>query len=780
MSLLSLFFRFIPLRLTPARQRMILIGGILCSTVFIFWTDQVTKKDCPNSSEKYYHVCLYAYQVSQAVKSKSTSWCRKIKNHKENFGCSVYVLSDKYLKALVNLYMFRGFRSVVNQQNGLISSSSSKTRNDNFSQQAVQQAVQKAAQKLAQKGKSIQVGNVLIYAYPHEKRNIPQEDELLPFQRLEGESFGIQSASFSLLDFAEPLVYGKGVASVDLNQDGWDDLLFAAQGGVDLYWNLGGLKFHKMLIRPSELRSKSIFLVAPVDWNNDGFLDIFLTAYNGDRFVILSRKGKEFQKVRNLRQDSTKKYHLAVAAAFYDLDQNNYPDVLLGHWSYGDEKNFLNTFSQNILLLNGPNRSQEQEIFEPKGETLSVLFSDINQDQKIDLLIGNDVWYPDVQYMGTSKGLRMISQKDQIIPAVSMYTMSIDSGDFNNDLELDLFFAGMNMETSKRKNYCEGIHGITERKECQKKLDYYKIVRKSNPELCKSISEPEYKSECYLVLFREYASAERGLEGCSLLRGVDPMQEKLCLNLANSGIGSVGFFGGGVDFPVQLDRNVFLQNTHKKFSSTKTFPSLHTELLGERVFQDRTQKVGLSKSYWTWNAKFADLDNDTWQDIYAGNGLMFHGVQSNVFFHNKNGKFFVKRQKEFGLEDFIHTPAYSYTDLDNDGDIDIVAQGVNAPIRIFLNQNLIGNSITFSLRDLKKNSHSIGAKVYIYYGGKYHQMRELKVGGGFLSFDSYKIHFGLGKNKHIQKLRIIWSDGSKDIVEKKLLANHHYKITRQK
>ena len=53
------------------------------------------------------------------------------------------------------------------------------------------------------------------------------------------------------------------------------------------------------------------------------------------------------------------------------------------------------------------------------------------------------------------------------------------------------------------------------------------------------------------------------------------------------------------------------------------------------------------------------------------------------FFTIKRGAISKDGKKSYGLEDFIHTTSYVYTDMDADGDLDIVSNGINAPVRDF-------------------------------------------------------------------------------------------------
>ena len=99
---------------------------------------------------------------------------------------------------------------------------------------------------------------------------------------------------------------------------------------------------------------------------------------------------------------------------------------------------------------------------------------------------------------------------------------------------------------------------------------------------------------------------------------------------------------------------------------------------------------------------------------------------------------------------------------------------------MYINNEAQNNSITFEFRDHQGNHFGIGNKIYIYYGesSERHQVRQIKSGGGFLSFDSPIAHFGLGEYDRVKKLEIIWSTGEKTTLDKEFLANDKYIIKR--
>jgi hypothetical protein len=187
---------------------------------------------------------------------------------------------------------------------------------------------------------------------------------------------------------------------------------------------------------------------------------------------------------------------------------------------------------------------------------------------------------------------------------------------------------------------------------------------------------------------------------------------------------------------------------------------------------------------WSWNARFADVDNDEWQDIFIVAGSFFRatrsGTTANFFFHNQAGKKFSDQTDAFGLQNFMIVSAYTTLDFDRDGDLDFITNSINGPLWLLRNNARSGNSIAFQLHDEVGNRDGIGTKFIIHYGkgGERHQMRELKASGGYLSFDEPLVHFGLGEYDGIDRLEIRWSTGGETVIPGPFKAGHNYSLKR--
>ena len=242
--------------------------------------------------------------------------------------------------------------------------------------------------------------------------------------------------------------------------------------------------------------------------------------------------------------------------------------------------------------------------------------------------------------------------------------------------------------------------------------------------------------------------------------------------------------------PFTLNRNYcqkFFQAEQLELSRDNEIPmqpQLNLLLSGQadHTFRDVTEQAKISTAEWSWNARFADLDNDEWQDLFVVNGVpITQEFASNNFFHNQKGASFTPAQEEFGLDDHDHSSSYTYIDIDRDGDLDIIANTLYGPFKVYTNNNTQGNSVTIKLVDDRGNRFCLGCTIIIRYGpdGKRHQMREIKTGGGFHSYDAPIAHFGLGKYKTIHQIEITWSTGETSKLKHDFSVNHEYTIHRR-
>jgi len=618
-------------------------------------------------------------------------------------------------------------------------------------------------------------GNIILHALSHEPRSL-QKDKLFTIQN--GKKMGITYTNVMTPSiFLDPLFFGRGIASGDFNNDGWNDFAIATDNGFELYQNLYGKNFKKIFSNVTEVKDKQTINIAMVDLNNDGWLDIFLTTLNEGNYLVLNPipvKGKiTVKKIPNGGA------FLTSASAFADIDHDNYLDIINGNYFLGILTRKPVKQAKNQLVFNDNLDFKVRDMEGIPGQTHSVLLSDFNLDGQPDLAVGNDYRVSDTYYHGQNKGtFNKIRHKDKIIPLTTQNTMSIDTGDFNNDLIPDIYLANIGMsrgldvvsnifgDTMQNVglDFCESGKSVLDKKSCHQLI---KLATLLNPEKqditekCTLLDEVEKIQECMVMRMVLVASTRKDPSLCKKISEPFMLNNMVC--------------------------NKYFEAQHLKLATDQEIPmqtQFNLLLKGQtdHTFKNVSKQTGISTAEWSWNARFADLDNDQWQDLYVVNGVpITQEFAANNFFHNQKGQTFKSAEKEFGLDDYDHSSSYTYLDFDRDGDLDIIANTLYGPFKVYTNNEVKNNSVTFKFHDEKGNRLCLGCKIIIHYGqnGEKHQFREIKSGGGFHSYDAPEAHFGLSEFDIIKKIEITWSTGETTYLKGNFAVNHEYTVQRK-
>ena len=98
-------------------------------------------------------------------------------------------------------------------------------------------------------------------------------------------------------------------------------------------------------------------------------------------------------------------------------------------------------------------------------------------------------------------------------------------------------------------------------------------------------------------------------------------------------------------------------------------------------------------------------------------------------------------------------------DLDNDGDLDLVINNLDAEAFLYENTSAANNNfLKVKLNGPSSNINGVGAKVTVFSEGKI-QYFENKVVRGYLSSNEPVVHFGLGQLSKVDSVSVVWTDG---------------------
>lgn len=574
-----------------------------------------------------------------------------------------------------------------------------------------------------------------------------------------------------LAQFILPFSMLRGIAAGDVHNDGWADILVGSGRGVFLYANTGGSGFTLQRIDIPEIQQSYIGAVALVDLNNDGWLDMFLSTFRRGNFAVYNEEGRFLEK--NLTRLPENASSVANAVAFGDVDRDGDLDVILGNWTSGIDSLPLEE-SRNVLLRQSHRMYAAESLPGLPGETLSTVLSDFNLDGHLDLIVGNDFDPPDVFYMNDTQGkFQNVGGTQKMFHHSTLFTMSIDSADVDNDLDLDIYMGQITDPPTNHqgermvrpfREVCDAVDDPGTKARCETNVELHRhTVKDDDIQACRRIKSEHDRLDCVAVKFLQWAHGQADPQYCDWFPDRWADLSYLCRFLTRT--------------DPELTEEDLRQNPTQVENRNLLFVRAT-----DGTFADKAEEMGLDRTGWTWNAKFADVDNDEWQDLFVANGyypLRFR--ESNMFFHNRRGDRFEDRTEEVGLSDVRATGAYTYVDYDNDGDLDIITAPFEGPLRVYRNQSEQGQAIAFELRDMIGNRFGIGSKIIIHYGDRSarHQMRELKAGGGYLSFDPPIAHFGLGNHATVERVEIQWSTGEVSEVRGDFASGARYRITRR-
>ncbi len=522
---------------------------------------------------------------------------------------------------------------------------------------------------------------------------------------------------------------GGGVAAGDLNGDGLDDLYFTANMKENsLYLNKGNLKFEDITKASGIVSREGPWKtgVSMADVNGDGLLDLYI-CYSGnlrpEKLIsqLYINLGNDANGIPRF-SDKTAEFGLNIPANttqgyFFDFDRDGDLDLLqLNH----NPRNLpiLDEANTSVILgIEAPmyglrlyqnNNNRFADITARAGISSSALsyglgagISDLNNDGWPDLYISNDYAVPDFLYLNNGNGT-FTNQIESAMGHTSQFSMGNDISDINNDGLPDIITLDMLPEDNRRQ---------------------------------KLLFAPDN-------------------------------YEKFDLNVRT------GFY-------YQYMRNMLQMNN------------------GDGSFSELGQLAGISNTDWSWAPLLADYDNDGLKDLFVTNGYvrdftnmdfmkymggklenrdkkilredvlkLVHEIPAsnvvNYIFKNENGLNFTNAGEKWGMNAPSNSNGAAYADLDNDGDLDLIISNINEPAFIYRNEsdNIpdAHHFLRVKLNGVAANRFGLGARITVFNKGV-NQMLEQMPARGFQSSVSPVLHFGLGKEKEIDSVRVVWNSG---------------------
>ncbi|MGH7636338.1 MAG: FG-GAP repeat domain-containing protein [Gemmatimonadaceae bacterium] len=454
---------------------------------------------------------------------------------------------------------------------------------------------------------------------------------------------------------------GAGVSVGDIDNDGLSDIYLSGNMvSSRLYLNKGGMRFEDITESAGVGTTQWATGASMVDIDNDGYLDIYVSVSGPEWSPTDNRRNLLFINNRNRTFTERAARHaladtgFTIHAAFLDYDGDGCLDVFLLNNSPRDfsRADAISSpvgrpgetpGSHNQLYRNScsgdaafTNVSERAGILRNPGYGLGVAVGDVNNDGRPDIYVSNDGMPSDVLYVNNGDAT-FTDKAGEWLKHTSYAGMGVDIADFNDDGWPDILQVDMMPPDLPGRKRMSG----------------------------------------YMTYNRMLEAPRRGFR-----------------------------FDYSVN-SLQLSNGVT--------------PS------GDVVFSEIARMAGLAHTDWSWSALFADFDNDGRKDAFISNGYpkavndldyqtavfaahrtrdsaagrrsgleMLKGVPPidppNHLFHNNGDLTFTDRAAAWGMDQRSLSYGAAYADLDNDGDLDLVVNNIDAPAFLYRNRSRDGET----------------------------------------------------------------------------------------
>lgn len=521
---------------------------------------------------------------------------------------------------------------------------------------------------------------------------------------------------------------GGGVGAGDFNNDGRIDLFFAAnQGDNKLYLNTGNLHFKDVTTEAKIPEDHGWSTgVSVVDINNDGLLDIYICRVGNheilqshNQFLIcqgIDKNGVPYYK------DEAKEYGLDFSlfssqAVFFDYDMDGDLDMYLLNHS---------------IHQNGT--------FGPRAEKLQT-FNPLSGDR----LFRND----------GGKKFTEVTKESGINSSVIGYGLGICASDINLDGYPDLYVGNDFHEND------------------------YLYFNQGNGTF-KEVLNDHIMHTSQFSMGVDVADVNN--DGYPEIMTVDMLPYDPYILKRSEGEDTYDIFNLkiGYGYNYQYTRNNLQLNRRNG------------------MFSEVGLYSGVYATDWSWCPIWFDFDNDGLKDLFVSNGipkrlndidyinfisnqeiqerLRFNSLQKqdldllskfpeikipNKFFRNEGNLEFTDMKDRIGNDQKTYSNGAVVADFDNDGDLDVVVNNIDEPALLYENKSNDKKDKIFveiKLKGSAQNINAIGAKVILFTKANIRTYEKYPV-HGFLSSAEVPIHIGLDKTK-IDSAFLIWPDNT--------------------
>jgi hypothetical protein len=482
---------------------------------------------------------------------------------------------------------------------------------------------------------------------------------------------------------------GAGAVALDFNTDGFQDIYVTSNNGPNaLYRNNGDGTFTEVAaaVGVDDRGGGTSNGGCAADYDNDGDPDLFVSHFGGSRFYRNNGNGT-FSDATESSLGKVNRFDRTMGCAWGDFDRDGHLD---------------------LAVVNHLRESRNVDIFGPRVEEVRQEPDFLGLHDRLILYHGNgDGTFTDVTgLLGDVSGPTLIG------PLGNLWGASFQPGwiDYDDDGDLDLY-----------------------------------VVNDFGSQL-----QPN-------VLWRnEGPGAEGDWVFNDVSRSSGAGVEVFGMGLA---VGDYNLDGFLDIFMTNIGQNMMLKNR----GDGQGFDIATLEAGTGVGLTAKGLRVG-------WGTFFFDYDNDLDEDLYVVSGFLNAGNidnpedQPNVLLRNDGGTF-TDISPGSGADDPGIGRGGIYLDYDNDGCLDIFLTNLRQKARLLRNLCDSGNSwLEIKLVGADSNRDGIGARIIVVAEARA-LTREIAAGSSQIGQNMLPAHFGLGAAARVESVSVRWPSGKIQVVE---------------
>lgn len=217
---------------------------------------------------------------------------------------------------------------------------------------------------------------------------------------------------------------------------------------------------------------------------------------------------------------------------------------------------------------------------------------------------------------------------------------------------------------------------------------------------------------------------------------------------------------------------------------------------GDGTYAEVGQLAGVEAAEWAWSCLFLDVDLDGWEDLLAVNGMeraardmdvvdylkrlratrqmtdaeIFRErrafprlATANLAFRNRHDLTFEETGAAWGFNWKGVSQSMATADLDQDGDLDLVVNNLNAA-PLLLRNDTPAPRVAVRLRGASPNTRGVGARIRVTAPGLPVQTHEIAAGGRYLAGDDALRSFAAGSPANRVSVEVRWPGGRRSVL----------------